>query len=129
MILDIVVYQKIFLRDKLRCVYCGLDGSKDVHVFRQLFIALDHLVPRWAGGTDIEENIVTSCWACNKVKGGFDPRFEGMPSDPEQRRIAMIERSHQHLKRDWDWYQSALDELRTIASPYQISPLPLIHQV
>ena len=47
-----------------------------------------------------------------KAKGNFDPRYEGMPSDPEQRRIAMIEKVRQDLKqKDWDYYQSVLDEL------------------
>jgi hypothetical protein len=110
------IWQKIFLRGQLRCVYCGLDGGKDAHVFRQLFVCYDHLVPQWAGGGGSEENIVTCCWACNKVKGGFDPRYDGMPSDPAQRRLAMIERVRQHLKRDWDWYQQVLNELQKMAA-------------
>lgn len=104
---------KVLRRDGLRCAYCGLDGTNDVHRFRQLLYGLDHLVPRTAGGPYSEENLVISCWACNRAKGRFNPSFEGMPLDPEQRRLAMIERARQHLKQvDWDYYQSALDELR-----------------
>jgi 5-methylcytosine-specific restriction endonuclease McrA len=107
------IWPKILLRDRLQCVYCGLDGNENVHIFRQLVTTgLDHLVPRSAGGPHTEENLVISCWPCNKAKSSFDPRYDGMPIDPEQRRLALIERARQHIKGiDWDYYRAALDEL------------------
>jgi hypothetical protein len=36
-------WREVLKRDRLRCVYCDLDGSKEVHAFRQLLYALDIL--------------------------------------------------------------------------------------
>lgn len=57
----------IFSRDSMSCSYCGneLDHtSKDT----RLKPSLDHIIPRSKGGTDLPENLVTSCEHCNKGK-------------------------------------------------------------
>ena len=56
-----------------KCVYCGLDGSKDIKILRNM--CLDHLVPRQASGIHDKENRVLSCFYCNRdCKGNYDPR-------------------------------------------------------
>ncbi len=52
---------KIFKRDKFTCQYCG-QKAPDVK------LEVDHIVPTYEGGTDDEDNLITSCWACNKGK-------------------------------------------------------------
>lgn len=71
---DWTYLRDIRLRDRLRCVYCGLDGRTNPDVFRQF--VTDHLVPRSApdAPADGPENLVTACYSCNTSKGAFDPR-------------------------------------------------------
>jgi uncharacterized protein YozE (UPF0346 family) len=53
----------IFKRDSYRCCICGAsakDGSK---------LEVDHKIPVARGGTNIEDNLWTLCFACNRGKG------------------------------------------------------------
>lgn len=52
----------IFLRDGFCCQYC----SKQ---FNPKDLTFDHRIPRTLGGKTTWENIVTSCTACNALKG------------------------------------------------------------
>jgi 5-methylcytosine-specific restriction endonuclease McrA len=61
----------IFVRDRNVCQYCG-------RTFSRSELNLDHVVPRSRGGTTSWENIVCSCLACNKKKGGRLPGEVGM---------------------------------------------------
>jgi 5-methylcytosine-specific restriction endonuclease McrA len=36
---------------------------------REIVLEIDHRVPKAAGGTDDESNLVTSCRDCNRGKG------------------------------------------------------------
>lgn len=61
----------IFARDENRCQYCGVRfGRADLN--------LDHVIPRAAGGRSTWENVVCSCFRCNRVKGGRTPTQAGM---------------------------------------------------
>lgn len=49
-----------------RCAYCGQPiAIEDMQV--------DHIFPRWLGGTDAPENLNPSCRMCNFYKGGSTP--------------------------------------------------------
>jgi 5-methylcytosine-specific restriction endonuclease McrA len=61
----------IFARDANRCQYCGKPFSKNE-------LSIDHVVPRSYGGRSVWENVVCSCYGCNKRKGGKTPREAGM---------------------------------------------------
>ena len=50
--------EKILIRDKFECQYCG---SKE-------FLEIDHIIPLSKGGNNEEENLVTSCHRCNHLK-------------------------------------------------------------
>lgn len=54
--------EKLKLRSGHRCSYCGGEGS----------LALDHLIPRQAGGLDTGDNLLQACRACNSSKGSKD---------------------------------------------------------
>jgi 5-methylcytosine-specific restriction endonuclease McrA len=56
----------IFARDKNTCQYCG-------RRFPRPELNLDHVIPRAHGGTSTWENVVCSCHACNRRKGGRTP--------------------------------------------------------
>lgn len=51
----------IFKRDNFRCQYCGKSSDETI-------LEVDHLVPRSEGGTNDEDNLITSCRLCNKQK-------------------------------------------------------------
>ncbi len=53
----------IYLRDKNTCQYCG-------EIFSRKELNLDHVIPRSRGGRTSWDNIVTSCFSCNRRKGG-----------------------------------------------------------
>ena len=64
-------YERVYHRDGYRCVYCGkyllldFDSWQSIHT--------DHLVPSSKGGSDADDNMVTSCAVCNTLKGTFAP--------------------------------------------------------
>ncbi|MCB0308802.1 MAG: HNH endonuclease [Bdellovibrionales bacterium] len=61
----------IFARDKNICQYCGKR-------FFRVDLNLDHVIPRSRGGETTWENIVCSCIACNRKKGGRTPKEASM---------------------------------------------------
>jgi len=61
----------IYARDNNTCQYCGAQYPRSE-------LNLDHVVPRSLGGTSTWENIVCSCLACNRRKGGMTPREAGV---------------------------------------------------
>lgn len=60
---------EIFERDRYTCQYCGKQT-------RQLTI--DHIIPRYRGGTHTWENMVSACVPCNRRKAGRTPAEAGM---------------------------------------------------
>ena len=71
---------RVFNRDGWKCVYCGFDGR---HETRYVFLEMDHLDPATKQHDDFDEQFddqkVTSCNSCNKLKGGYKP--EGSTRD------------------------------------------------
>ncbi len=56
----------IFRRDGGKCQYCG-------KLFPKNELTIDHVTPRALGGTSRWDNVVCSCGACNRKKGGKTP--------------------------------------------------------
>ncbi len=61
----------IFLRDHHICQYCG-------NKFPKSALNIDHVHPRSRGGQSVWENVVCSCFECNRRKGGRTPHEAGM---------------------------------------------------
>jgi 5-methylcytosine-specific restriction endonuclease McrA len=53
--------REILRRDAHQCQYCGRRVSR---------LTIDHVVPRYRGGTYAWENLVAACPQCNRRKGG-----------------------------------------------------------
>lgn len=53
---------EIFKRDKFVCQYCGGKPPESV-------LVVDHVHPVSKGGSDEQENLITSCERCNQGKG------------------------------------------------------------
>ncbi|MFO8143583.1 MAG: HNH endonuclease [Dehalococcoidales bacterium] len=60
---------EVFERDRYMCQYCGKET-------RQL--TLDHVIPRYRGGEQTWENVVSACTRCNRHKAGRTPEEAGM---------------------------------------------------
>lgn len=61
----------VFSRDNNTCQYCG-------EKFPRSELNLDHVIPRSRDGLSTWENVVCSCFTCNRVKGGRLPEEAGM---------------------------------------------------
>lgn len=71
----------VFARDNNTCQYCGKR-------FTRHELNLDHVIPRSHNGLSTWENVVCSCFRCNRIKGGRRPDEAGMklikkPVQPE----------------------------------------------
>lgn len=96
----------VFARDKNTCQYCG-------ERFPRQELNLDHVIPRSRGGLSTWENVVCSCFTCNRVKGGFLPEEAKMqlirkPFRPEWTPF-MLETFSFKRYQEWLPYLNAVD--------------------
>ncbi|MEW6048525.1 MAG: HNH endonuclease [Bacillota bacterium] len=80
---------EVFKRDKFTCRYCGRTTP-------QVVLEVDHIVPVAEGGTDDIENLVTSCYECNRGKGATS--LDELPvsdDDIHERTVLLLEREMQ----------------------------------
>jgi len=88
---------EIFNRDHYTCQYC----SKETHQ-----LTLDHVLPRYRGGTHTWENVVSACIPCNRHKAGRTPSEAGMklthpPAPPHEGSFFYI--PHHSLQTQSEW--------------------------
>lgn len=96
----------VFARDKNICQYCG-------ERFPRQELNIDHVIPRSRGGLSTWENVVCSCFTCNRVKGGMLPEEAGMhlihkPFRPEWTPF-MLETFSFKRYQEWLPYLNAVD--------------------
>ncbi len=96
----------IFGRDRNTCQYCGKRFSKTE-------LNIDHVVPRSLGGLSTWDNVVCSCFECNKRKGGMSPEQAGMklirrPRKPEWTPYATFNFKHPVYK-EWAPFLNIVD--------------------
>lgn len=96
----------IYGRDRNMCQYCAKR-------FPRSEINIDHVIPRSRGGASTWENVVCSCHACNRRKGGRTPMEAGMhllhpPRRPEWTPF-MLETFSFRRYREWLPYLSTVD--------------------
>lgn len=94
---------EIFQRDRYTCQYCSRET-------RQLTI--DHVIPRYRGGQQTWENVVSACVPCNRRKAGRTPLEAGMrlicqPAPPHSNGSFYISAHYQHIRSEWQKYLSA----------------------
>ena len=61
--------REVFIRDKYACQYCGRESHT---------LTLDHIIPRYRGGSHSWENVVSACIPCNHRKAARTPKEAGM---------------------------------------------------
>lgn len=62
-----ITKQNVFIRDAFMCWYCGAGG------WRTKNLTIDHLIPVARGGTNAQDNLVTACKRCNRLKSDKMP--------------------------------------------------------
>ena len=77
---------EIFKRDGFECQYCGATPPKAI-------MHVDHIVPVAEGGTNDEDNLITSCSDCNLGKGATP--LEAAPQTLRDRASETKEREEQ----------------------------------
>jgi len=84
---------EVFKRDSFTCQYCGGNPPN-------IILEVDHIMPVSKGGENNMENLITSCWACNR--GKRDGIVLGLPNDSGEN----LEKQVNKLKeRDWQYEQ------------------------
>jgi 5-methylcytosine-specific restriction endonuclease McrA len=96
----------IYARDRNTCQYCG-------RRFARSELNLDHVIPRAQGGRSTWENVVCSCIACNRRKGGCTPvqaamRLVRRPSRPRWSPVLSVVNGREGYP-EWRPYLSIVD--------------------
>ena len=91
---------EVFNRDSHVCQYCGKQS-------RQL--TLDHVIPRYRGGQQTWENLVSACVPCNRRKAGKTLKEAGMklrcrPAQPRDGRYSYIPSHFLRDREEWQRY-------------------------
>jgi len=77
---------EIFIRDSFQCQYCGKRPP-------EVILEIDHILPRKRGGKDDPENLITSCFECNRGKRAGNLRI--LPESIRERTERLKERELQ----------------------------------
>jgi 5-methylcytosine-specific restriction endonuclease McrA len=64
----------MYMRDKCRCVYCGVQVVPGAPITQSNAATLEHIVPVTDGGSNSYTNLVTCCAYCNDSRGAKSNR-------------------------------------------------------
>lgn len=79
---------EVFKRDGFHCQYCG-DCPPNI------VLEIDHIIPKSKGGSDIIDNLVTSCFNCNRGKGN---RSLSVSPETLKRKLKLLNEQTKQLK-------------------------------
>lgn len=80
---------EIFKRDGFTCQYCGEHPPSIV-------LEVDHIIPVSKKGTDDFDNLITSCFDCNRGKSNKE--LSTMPQSTVEKTEQMVEKEAQYLE-------------------------------
>ena len=72
------VFRAVFARDSYTCQICGLIGREERFdrggfgyptELANVFLSIDHIIPKSRGGSHSKENLQVLCTVCNTRKG------------------------------------------------------------
>lgn len=96
----------VLARDNYQCQYCGVRRD----------LTIDHIYPKWMGGGNTWENLVTCCRKCNLKKGSRLPEEVGMnlrsvPRRPKYIPYLSLQQYIKAIRReDWQYYLPIFEE-------------------
>jgi CRISPR/Cas system Type II protein with McrA/HNH and RuvC-like nuclease domain len=79
---------EVFKRDAFTCQYCGSCSPIVV-------LEIDHIEPHSKGGTDSQDNLITSCFDCNRGKS--DRLLSAVP-ESIQKRVEVLKLKAEQIK-------------------------------
>lgn len=90
---------EIFSRDDYTCQYCGK---------RTRQLTIDHVIPRYRGGKQTWENMVSACVPCNRRKAGRTPSEASMrlihnPQQPRDNGMFFLP-YNMEMRNEWQKY-------------------------
>ena len=78
---------EVFKRDSFKCQYCGSTPPSVV-------LEVDHIIPVSKDGSDEIDNLITSCFDCNRGKSDRD--LTTLPQSTAEKTVQLIEREEQY---------------------------------
>jgi len=99
---------EIFKRDLFSCQYCGKTPPNTI-------LEIDHIVPVIKNGTNDVDNLITSCFECNRGKSKNE--LTSLPENTQSKLLKIKEKEKQYKS-----YQKALKEIddRVIVECYEV---------
>ena len=83
---------RVLERDNFTCRYCGRSAP-------EVALEVDHVISLSEDGQTSEENLVTSCYSCNRGRGVvLRARREGRIYTPTQKRVGKTEQVIKYLE-------------------------------
>jgi hypothetical protein len=89
---------EVFKRDGFTCQYCGANPP-------MVILEVDHIIPVSKDGSDDIDNLLTSCFDCNRGKSNRD--LSTMPQKTIEKISQLREKEEQYAE-----YQKVLNEIR-----------------
>jgi len=80
---------EVFKRDGFTCQYCGKHPP-------EVILEIDHIKPKSKKGTDDINNLLTSCFDCNRGKSNIE--LKQIPSSLIENKEVLLEREKQYLE-------------------------------
>lgn len=80
---------EIFKRDLFCCQYCGKTPPSAI-------LEVDHIVPVVSGGKNEVDNLLTSCFDCNRGKGKHE--LNTLPESTSQKTAVLKEKEEQYVE-------------------------------
>jgi hypothetical protein len=100
---------KVFQRDGFTCQYCG--GKVP-----SVILEVDHIIPKAKGGADDIDNLITSCFECNRGKrdrslDNVPPKIsENLINIPERRK--QLKEFYQFQEEKIEFYSNQLERIK-----------------
>lgn len=92
---------EVFKRDSFTCQYCGRKAP-------DVLLAVDHINPVAAGGTDDFLNLITSCFDCNSGKS--DRKLsDNIVLDKQRDQLEQLQERKEQIEMMFEWQKGLLD--------------------
>lgn len=78
---------EVFKRDGFQCQYCGATPPK-------VTLEADHIQPKSKGGEDNTDNLITSCFSCNRGKSNIE--LSNIPQSISEKSELIQEKENQY---------------------------------
>lgn len=80
---------EVFKRDGFKCQYCGKTPPETT-------LEVDHIKPKSKSGTNDINNLITSCFDCNRGKSNIE--LKKIPNSLQENKDILIERENQYVE-------------------------------